>query len=373
MTPEDFRRNFPALESWTWLDTPGAPPGARTVTTTLRRALDDWDSGSYDWLDWDRAADAARYDFARWTGVSPESVASQTSLSEAATVAARCVPDGATTVVAADEFRSVLFPAMEHAATTLSQIDLVQRRPGVSRTESLVEAIGPDTGLVMVSEVLTNDGELVDIDAVCTAAHRHDGLVFANLTQSLGVIRSDLSNHPADLVAAHGYKWMLCPRGTSWLVADPARITIGPTVASWKSAADPEQFFAGPYSHAVTASRFNSSPAWLSWIGARAALELLAEIDTDASRSHVLHLADRYINRMAGAGFRAINSGARSHIVVAAPPDRKRIDPERLQEAGVRATITARGELRVGFHYFNTEADVDHAAASARSALVEHP
>lgn len=370
MTSQRFRQKFPALESWTWLDTPGGPPGAVPVIRAVRRALDDWESGSYDWLQWDASADAARIAFAGYTQVPPEWVASQTSLSEAATVAVRCAPEGSTIVVAEDEFRSVLFPVMAHAATTSARIKLVKRSADASRTAAIMDAIGPDTGLVMVSEVLTNDGELVDVDAICAVAHQYGALVFANLTQTLGVVRSDLSRHPADLVAAHGYKWLLCPRGASWLVGDPSRINIAPTVASWKSAADPERFFGGPYSEAGAMARFNSSPAWMSWIGALAALGLLAEVDGDESRSHTLRLAEQYIAVMRSHGFRELNCGARSHIVVTAPPSGYRVDPARLYDARVRATITANGGLRVGFHYFNDEADAAYAAEVAHKALV---
>ncbi|MEV6139633.1 aminotransferase class V-fold PLP-dependent enzyme [Nocardia sp. NPDC051990] len=370
MTPEEFRANFPALETWTWLDTPGAPPGATPVVTALRQALDDWSSGSFDWLDWDHAVDAARSDFARYIGVGPDTIASQTSLAEASTVAVRSTAPGTTIVVAEDEFRSVLFPAHHYHAATGTDLCVVARQPGSSRTAAIIDAIGPNTGLVMVSEVLTNDGELVDIEAICHAAHQYDALVYANLTQSLGVLRSDLARHPADIIAAHGYKWMLCPRGTTWLVADPARAELQPTVASWKTTRDAEHYFGGPYTESATMTRCNSSPAWISWIGARAALSLLSQISEDESRRHTLGLASDYTRRMRENGFRPLNNGAPSHIVVTAPPEYRRIDPAALRKAKVRATLTESGALRVGFHYFNTDTDVDHVIEAAASALV---
>ncbi|MFI2561098.1 aminotransferase class V-fold PLP-dependent enzyme [Nocardia farcinica] len=370
MTPDEFRAHFPALDTWTWLDTPGAPPGAIPVITALSTALDDWSAGSYDWLDWDSAADAARSDFAHYTGIDPNAVASLTSLAEAATIAVRCIAPGTTIVVAEDEFRSVLFPALQHSASTPTDITVVARQPGVSRTASILDAIGPTTGLVMVSEVLTNDGELVDIDAICRAAHQHRALVFANLTQSLGVLRTDLSRYPADIIAAHGYKWMLCPRGTTWLVADPARAKLGPVVASWKTAADSEHYFGGPYSESASLSRCNSSPAWMSWIGARAALTLLSHVDEADSSRHALRLAGTYIDRMHDSGFRTLNHGATSHIVVTAPPENRRFNTSALRDRRIRATMTETGDLRVGFHYFNSEADVDHVVDAVRSTLI---
>jgi hypothetical protein len=60
MTPTGFRALFPALERTVWLDTPGAPPGARTVTEALGAALTAWTTGEFAWADWDGAAAGTR-------------------------------------------------------------------------------------------------------------------------------------------------------------------------------------------------------------------------------------------------------------------------------------------------------------------------
>uniref|UniRef100_UPI003F580723 aminotransferase class V-fold PLP-dependent enzyme n=1 Tax=Mycolicibacterium obuense TaxID=1807 RepID=UPI003F580723 len=370
MTPEEFRAQFPALRTSIWLDTPGAPPGASRVIDSLRRALDDWASGTFEWTEWDSAADHARADFARYTGIPATHIASQGSLAEAATTAVRCAPPGKTVVVSADEFRSVLFPALAHRSSTGAAVHAVTRRPGRSRTADLLAAIDDTTGLVLVSEVLTNDGELVDLQAICDLAHHHGALVFANLTQTLGVLVSDLSDHPADLIAAHGYKWMLCPRGATWLIADPDLKLLRPHAPSWKTAAEPQQYFGGSYTESETLTRCNASPAWLSWIGARTALNLLNRLDGDDCRQHVLNLAAAYTEQMASNGFRILNVGRRSHVVVASPPPRYRLDANALRSNGIRATITESGALRVGFHYFNSSADADAAAVAACAGLV---
>lgn len=370
MTPAEFRAQFPALTQWIWLDTPGAPPGARRVIDSLTRTLDDWLSGSFEWTEWDSTADRARAEFADYTGIPTSHVASQGSLAEAAATAVRCTPPGTSILVADDEFRSVLFPALAYSASSGTAVKVVKRRPGRSRTTELLEAIDKTTGLILVSEVLTNDGELVDLHAICASAHRHGALVFANLTQTLGVLVSDLSDHPADIIAAHGYKWMLSPRGTTWLVADPGLKLMRAHTPSWKTAASTPHYFGGPYSEAETMSRCNTSPAWLSWIGACTALGLLSRIDEQRCRHHVLNLASNYSALLVDKGFRILNLGRPSHIVVAAPPPGHRVDAGTLRSNRVRATITGGGALRVGFHYFNSSADVDAAATAACAGII---
>ncbi|SDD12711.1 Selenocysteine lyase/Cysteine desulfurase [Mycolicibacterium neoaurum] len=370
MTPEEFRAQFPSLTDWIWLDTPGAPPGARRVVDSLTSSLDDWLSGSFEWTEWDSAADHARGEFARYTGIAPSHVASQGSLAEAAATAVRCTPPGKSILVSGDEFRSVLFPALAYAASTGTSVRVVKRKPGHSRSTELLDAIDKTTGLVLVSEVLTNDGELVDLDAICATAHRHGALVFANLTQTLGVLVSDLSGHPADIIATHGYKWMLCPRGTTWLVADPDLKLMRAHTPSWKTASSPPHYFGGPYSESATMSRCNASPAWLSWIGARAALDLLGRLDEKRCREHVLDLANAYSEILVEAGFRILNLGRPSHVVVASPPPGHRVDAATLRRNRIRATTTEGGALRVGFHYFNVFSDVDAATAAACAGII---
>jgi len=357
MTPQEFRTQFPALEKWVWLDTPGSPPGALPVIERLEHSLGEWLSGAFDWAEWDTAADTARFAFAQYAHVDPSSVATLSSLAEAAATTIRSVEPGKAIVVAEDEFRSVLFPALNHAAAHSISIDVVARTPGRSRTDSLVDAIDGSTGLVLVSEVLTNDGERVDLNRICDAAHSNGARVFANLTQTLGVLVSDLSQHPADFIAAHGYKWMLCPRGTTWLVADPTLEELGPLTPSWKTAS-PQRYFGGPYTESPTLTRCNSSPAWLSWIGACSALDLLRKIPERSGSHHCLELAAAFENSVQNLDFSILNRGAPSHIVVAVPPPGRTVSVAALRDHGVRATVTENSAVRVGFHYFNSAADV---------------
>ncbi|MFE5704586.1 aminotransferase class V-fold PLP-dependent enzyme [Rhodococcus koreensis] len=371
MTPEQFRGLFPALGQWAWLDTPGAPPGAAPVTEVLRSTLDDWATGLFDWSDWDHAADHARTEFAAYAMVPPSHVSSLGSLSEAFTTVLSGVHQG-NIVVAADEFRSVLFPAMARGRADTVNVRVVERTPGRSRTEDLLAAIDRSTALVAASEVITLDGERVDIEQLADAAHAVGAQFFANLTQTMGVLRTDLSNLGADFTAVHGYKWMLCPRGTTWLVGDPAGTwNPEPLAPSWKTTGPPEHYFGGRYQVAQDATRWNTSPAWFSWIGARAALKLLTQLPARDVADHCLHLADRFTAEATDLGFRSRNNGRRSHIVTIDPPEGITLQPASLTAQHVKATLSD-GGFRAGFHYFNNIADVDAALQVLRSSITGH-
>jgi selenocysteine lyase/cysteine desulfurase len=100
---------------------------------------------------------------------------------------------------------------------------------------------------------------------------------------------------------------------------------------------------------ARSARRFDTSPAWFSWIGTAPALELVEQIGVEAIQAHNLALANRF---RAGLGL----ADGDSAIVSAAIPDADR----RLAAAGIRAATRA-GDLRVSFHIYSTDSDVDTA------------
>src|SRR5262249_15583087 len=151
----------------------------------------------------------------------------------AATVAASLPGRGGTVVVGDGEFRSNLFPwqALQAQGYRIVQVAIV----GVSRTEALLGAIDERTALIAVSHMLSSDGERVDWAQRRAAADAVGARIFADVTQSLGVLDGDVAASRPDYLAVHGYKWLLCPRGAAWLVT-PHHSELRPLMPSWKSA-----------------------------------------------------------------------------------------------------------------------------------------
>ncbi|MFF5208360.1 aminotransferase class V-fold PLP-dependent enzyme [Streptosporangium sp. NPDC000396] len=354
LDPARFRELFPALRSTVWLDTPGAPPGARPVTDALHEAVSAWSSGEFDWLAWDSATDEARVLFARLTGVDPATVSTLGSLAEAAATVAASLPPGRI-VVPAQEFRSNLFPwSARHEVVT------VPARGGTTRVEDLIEALDERVSLLAVSEVTSREGQRLDLAALRAATDRVGARLFVNLTQSLGALRFDAAGIRPDYFAVHGYKWLLCPRGAAWLVTRPDRLDeLTPIAPNWKSTSPPHGYFGGPADLAADAGRCDTSPAWFSWVGARAALRLLGALDAEQVERHCLGLAGQLTEQARALGLRRVTDGPASHIVALHTGQADRV-AVRLRECGVRATALG-DRVRFGFHYFNDEHDVQAA------------
>lgn len=310
-------------------------PSQRTVDA-MRAAVDDWQHGRARATAYDGIVERARRVFARLVSAPPERVAIGTQVSPLVGHAAAALASGSRVVAPEGEFTSVLFPFL-----TRPDLDVV-----MVPLEKLADAIDPDTVMVAFSIVQSADGAVADLEAVRSAAAAVDAITMADATQAAGWLPLDATHY--DVMVVGAYKWLLGPRGTSFMTVSERMIdTMPPLYAGWYAGDDPwESIYGTPLRLASTARRFDMSPAWLSWIGTLPALELIEEVGVEAIHDHDLHLANRLRE---GLG---IESGNTPIVSLDLPAD---FDQTRLD--GLVAAYRA-GRLRVGFHLYNTDQDV---------------
>ena len=315
----------------------GLPP--RPAWDALQEALEEWRGGRTSWEHWGIPGEHARASFARLVGVSAETVAIGSNVSSLIGLIAASVPDG-TRVLAPDvEFTSLLFPF------------LVQERRGVSvrlvPAAELAGEIGPDVDVVAFSAVQMATGEVADLDAIARAAEDHDVMTVIDATQAIGWLPLDASRF--DIVAVHGYKWLMSPRGTAYMSIRPERLAeVVPATAGWYAGEDPlATFFGPPLRLADSARRLDTSPAWYMWVAAAPTLAIIEEIGKQAIHAHDVGLANRF---RAGLGLEPGDSA----IVMSDAPGAA----EKLAAAGIQAAVRG-GRLRTSWHVYNTERDVD--------------
>jgi selenocysteine lyase/cysteine desulfurase len=268
-------------------------------------------------------------------------------------------------IVGDTEFRSNLLP---YLALDPQHHDVVRvpARAGHLHSTDLAAAVDPGTVLLAVSDVLSCDGVHQDLALLREATAAVGARLLVDSTQSLGVLPAALD---ADFVVAHGYKWMLCPRGAAFLIARPDRVgELRPPYPSWKTGRR-AGFFGGAADLAPDASRADTSPAWLSWLGAEAAIEILRRLDPSDVQAHCLDVA-----RSAAAALEEIGYAVRSHhaqgshIVAVDVADAERTR-RALQANRIRAAVTDT-YARFGFHYFTTDDDVDRLLEALSDPLM---
>jgi selenocysteine lyase/cysteine desulfurase len=247
------------------------------------------------------------------------------------------LPRGARVVACAEDFTSVLFPLLAQESRGV-HVDLVP-------LDEVAGAVDSSTALVAVSAVQSADGRLADLDAIAATGVP----AFIDATQACGWLPLDASRF--DYVACATYKWLLAPRGCAFMaVRQEAAERLTPHLAGWFAAETPAASYGGPLRLAGGARRFDVSPAWFSWVGQAASLELLERVGIAAIHDHDVALANRF---RAGLGLSAGDSAIVSIRTGGG-------DVERLRAAGVM--FADHGDLlRFSFHLYTGEADVDRA------------
>ncbi|MEE1737447.1 aminotransferase class V-fold PLP-dependent enzyme [Streptomyces sp. BE147] len=291
------------------------------------------------------AVEAARAGFARLVGVGPDRVATGSSVAVHAGLIAASLPPGAEILAPEGEFSSVVSPFALRGDLRMRYVPLAD----------LAESVRPGTALVAFSAVQSADGRVADLDAVRTAAAAHGARTLVDASQAAGWFPLDAGAY--DYTVTGGFKFLLCPRGASFLtVTEEAQSALPPVFAGWVAAEDPWNSTYGPVERlAATARRFDEPPAFLAYHGAEHSLALLAQVGADALYAHSTGLAARFREGLADIGHRAVPGES---AIVAVPGLGGR-EPD-LAAAGVMVSARA-GNLRAAFHLYNTEADVTRA------------
>ncbi|HEY8314160.1 MAG TPA: aminotransferase class V-fold PLP-dependent enzyme [Candidatus Baltobacteraceae bacterium] len=324
----------------------GLPPKPAFDATVA--ALDDWRTGRTSEDAWEASTERARATFARLINVDTNTVAVGATVSELIGLVAASLPDGARVLTVRDDFSSTIFPFAAHGHRDV-HVDAVA-------WEQLLDAIDESYAIAVVSHVQAGSGDVADLPRLVAACRRNGVMLCVDGTQSCGWLPTDASE--VDFYVCHAYKWLLSPRGSAFLAVRPERFAaLVPLHAGWFATDDPNNNLFGLPSRlsSTSARRFDTSPAWFSWVGAAIALDVVASIGIDAIATHDMVLARRFCNAMQlpppSSPIVFLNSGAAY---------------DSLLGAGIRASVRA-GRLRVSFHIYNSQADVDRTVAVLQS------
>jgi len=339
------RRHFDPAPGYLNTASIGVPPGS--AAEAMSAALDAWRQGRAEPEAYDALVTRSRVAFARLVHAPPETVAIGATASGLIGLVAASLQADAEVLTVDGDFTSVLFPflAQEPRGVAVRSVPLAQ----------LAEQIRPTTSLVAVSAVQSSNGAVVDFEALRSAADAHGARVLLDATQAAGWLPLRAPDWEYVVVAA--YKWLCCLRGAAFMTVRPEVLdAVVPHSASWYAGDDIwSAIYGGPLRLAEDARRLDSPPAWLSYVGAAPALELLADVGVEAIHRHDLELANAF---RAGLCLPAGNSA-----IVSLPLDADAT--ARLTAAGVRSAGRA-GATRFSFHLYNDLSDVDSAVSAIR-------
>jgi cysteine desulfurase/selenocysteine lyase len=358
-----IREEFPALARWTYLNT-------ATYGQTPRRAVEAMTGHSKrrdefactDFLDWYTEADRMRASIARLIHAEPEDIAFVPNAAAALSIVlAGLVPTTRENIVTLDdEFPNYLY---QGAARKIPW-------------KRFYESVDDRTRLVAFSEVNYATGFRPPLDEISLFAREKGVPLFLDGSQSVGALTFDVRKTPVDVLAVHGYKWLMSPTGAGFMYVSPAfRKKLPPNIIGWRSHHEwrnVDRLHSGTPEFKDAAEKYEGGGLPFHLLYAmEASVEWMLEIGPEAIEQRVMQLADsaRSMLRGLGAELGEADDNKASQIVIAgfAGMDASHV-ARALREQNV--VVAARhGRLRVSPHFYNEEEDIRRLESALKPLL----
>jgi kynureninase len=306
-----LRTEFPILARTTYLvsNSLGAMP--RGVPERLAEYVDEWaDLGVRAWArGWWEMPVTVGNEIAPLLGAGVGEVAMlpNVTMAQAAVLSAlEYAPPRDTIVMTALDFPSVRY-VYDRLATRLgARVKVIESDDGIGvDTERVIAAIDDRTRLVAISHVLFRSAYIMDIDAICRAAHDAGALVSVDAFHSVGVIPVDVRRTGADFVTGGVLKWLCGGPGACFLyVAPSVRDTLEPALTGWQAHARPFAF--EPEMDYITGAFrwLNGTPAIPALYAAIEGPRIVRRAGIDAIRAKSIRQTTRLIQLADDRGFR---------------------------------------------------------------------
>jgi kynureninase len=367
---QTWRREFPILDTCTYLVSHSLGAMPRRTADALREYADAWATrGVRAWHEgwWEIGRETGNL-LAPVLGVQPNTISMHQNVTVAQGIIASCFRyDGARRKIVMTDLE---FPSNHYVFEGFrrygAEIVYVRSRDAIRiDLEPLLDAIDERTILVPLSLVLFKSAFITNVRAVIEKAHRVGAHVIVDAYQAAGTVPMDLGGWNADFAVGGSVKWLCGGPGAGYLYVRPdLAATLQPGFIGWAAHESPFAFATGPPRLAAAPERFQSgTPNVPALYAARTGYEIVRAIGVDAIRQRSLALTRRVIDAAEAAGFR-LNTPVADHerggSVIVDVPDGEDVAGELLRRDVIVDYRPGAG-IRMAPHFYNTEAEVDHA------------
>jgi cysteine desulfurase / selenocysteine lyase len=282
----------------------------------------------------------------------------------------------------------VILYEMDHPTDIYAWLNLADRgvtarfikdRGGRYEAEDVERLIGPRTRAVCLSLVNYGHGFRAPMEAIGEVCRRRGIWLVVDAIMAMGALRVDARAIGADIIAAHGYKFLLSGFGVAICYCSPrARSELRVAEVGYKGMEramdyasrlpDFQRVARQPLPFTRAARRFEAGTQALAMMaGMKASLDLMLRIGVDAIESRILELTAQLLEGLLAKGYQVAGStkpGERSAIVSFTRPG---IDvaqlSRRLKERRIYPHVLHQ-RLRLSPHFYNDPSDIEVAVAS---------
>lgn len=287
-------------------------------------------------------------------------------------------------VLIGDEFPSDVYAwgrVSVELGLTVTTVGMPDEFPkGARWNERLLDAIGPDTALVVVPPVHWMYGIRFDLEAIGQRAREVGAWFVIDGTQAIGALPVDLAEIQPDAVVCAGYKWLMGPYSLGLAYFGPAFDEGIPLEEGWMNRLDSNQFhrlmdYQPTYRPKAYRYNVGEHTHFLQMPMLEAALTQLIDWQPTRIQAYTKALLAEAWPQLEQLGCRLEpengSSGRSHHLVGLWLPDQA--DPMAVQQALLKenVSVSARSRvLRIAPHLYNTPDDVDALVRVLRKVLM---
>ena len=373
------RREFPVAAHQIYFGHAGVTPLPRVAADAIREFADQAAVGSQEsskvWKDTMEARQVA----ARLLGCHGAEIAllGPTSLGLSLVANGLDWSPGDEVVCYRDDYPANVYPWMQLERLGVTVVSLRPEAPGAITWELVESALTPRTKLVALATCNFLSGYRIDVDTIGRNLQRAGVLFCLDGIQTLGAF--PISVEHVDFLSADSHKWMLGPAAAGIVyIKQSHHDMLRPSLLGAWNVQSPEFVAQDAIAYYDGARRYEPGILNLPGIlGMAASLRMLLDLGIDAVAARILDLRRALLDRLRPMGFHLyveddlVPPDARSGIVTVTHPRRDiNADYERLTGANItvslRANRTGAHFIRFSPHFYNTEEEIDTAAAVLR-------
>jgi kynureninase len=254
------------------------------------------------------------------------------------------------------------FPSVRYLYQAQPELEVV----AVADDAAIIDAIDERTLLVPISHVLFKNGEIQDVEPIVRRAHEAGAYVVLDCYQSAGVVPLDVTALGVDFACGGSVKWLCGGPGAGWLYVRPDLADrLEPTFVGWQGHARPFAF-EPELEYAEGGRRFlTGTPNVPALYAATAGYDVIEQVGVERIRKRSLVLTQLLIDLLDDAGLELGSPRAlerRGGTVLVRTPDNPGVHRE-LGERGIICDFRPDAGVRLGPHFYNTEAELRHTVA----------
>jgi cysteine desulfurase/selenocysteine lyase len=361
------RREFPALAHWTYLNTATSGQLPRRATDAVACHFahrDEFASG--DFLAWYDDADRIRAKISRLINCTPQDIAFVPNASSALGLL----------LAGLDWKPGDQILTLEHEFPNNLYAPGLLGRFGVETTacpwDRFYDSVNAKTRLAILSSVNYTTGFAPPLAELAEFLRARGVLLFVDGTQSVGALRFDAMRVQPDMLAVHGYKWLISPDGAGFFyIAPQLRERLQPNVVGWRTHRNwrnVDNLHHGTPELLSSAEKYEGGGLSFALLyGMEASLDLVLEIGPDVIERRVLGLAAKARGMLRELGATVADCAS---PIVAARFEKHDVSALARALKEQRVLVAARrGLLRVSPHFYNNEQDLEVFERALRALL----